>query len=219
MTTDHDTPDRERQVVELLRAAAASERAPARLHARIAALRDQARAGTRRGPLPRPSLVLTRFAMPAAAAAAAVIVLALGSGAGAPSIAQAAALGARAPSAPAPTPDPSAPQRLLSARVGDLSFPNWQSEGGWRSTGQRRDRLGDRRVTTVFYAHGKQRIAYSIVSAPALAGLNTHGEPYATLGQHGRTVIVWEERNHTCVLSATGIAPYELWRLAVSGGA
>lgn len=219
MPTDHDTPDRERQVVELLRAAAASERAPGSLHARIAALRGPAPAGTRRRPLPRPGLVLTRVAMPAAAAAAAVVVLAFGSGAGAPSIAQAAALGARAPSAAAPTPDPSAPARLLSARVGDLHFPNWQTNAGWRSIGQRRDRLGDHSVTTVFYAHGTQRVAYSIVAAPALAGLNTHGGSYATLRQHGRTVIAWEERNHTCVLSATGIAAYELWRLASSGGA
>ncbi|MDE3134389.1 MAG: hypothetical protein KGL15_10005, partial [Acidobacteriota bacterium] len=121
--------------------------------------------------------------------------------------------------AAAPAPDPSAPQQLLSARVGDLHFPNWQTDAGWRSTGQRRDRLGARSVTTVFYAHGTQRVAYSIVSAPALGGLSTHGGPYATLSKHGRTVIAWEERNHTCVLSATGIAPYELWHLATSGGA
>jgi hypothetical protein len=118
----------------------------------------------------------------------------------------------------APAPDPKAPETLLSARVGDLQFPNWQNDGGWRSSGARTDVIGNRTVKTVFYSANGHRIAYSIVSAPALAGLNTHGERYATLSQNGRTVIVWEEQDHTCVLSAIGIAAPRLWKLAASTG-
>ena len=151
--------------------------------------------------------------MPALAAAAAAIVLALGGGAGAPSIAQAAALGTRAPTSPAPKPDPGDPSQLLSAQVGSLHFPNWQV-GGWRSVGARRDHVGDREATTVYYSSGTTEVAYSILSSPTLRDLQTHGEPYATVLQHGRTTVVWEEAGHTCLLSATGFSPMQLWQLA-----
>lgn len=213
MPTDNDTPDREGQVVELLRAAAAGERAPDALHARVAALRRQAPAGAQRRLPPRPTLVLTRVAMPVAAAVAAVIVLALGGGAGAPSIAQAAALGVRPPSMAAPTPDPSAPAKLLSAKVGNLQFPNWQADGGWHSVGQRHDHVGNRAVTTVYYSAGTTEIAYSIVSQPTLPGLK-HANPYETIWRQGRVTVVWEEDGHTCLLSGTGISPARLWQLA-----
>ncbi|MDE3131682.1 MAG: hypothetical protein KGL16_11070, partial [Acidobacteriota bacterium] len=106
--------------------------------------------------------------------------------------------------------------RLLAARVGTLHFPNWRSHGGWRAVGRRQDQLGDRSVTTVYYQAGATRIAYSIVSAPSLPGLKLGREPYATLPRPGRTVIVWEERNHTCMLSGAGTSSSELWQLAVA---
>jgi hypothetical protein len=216
--SDQELNDRENQVAQMLRAAAESERAPASLRSEIDALRrESARRRLRRQPMWVPRVAL-RYGSAAATAVAAVVValvLALG-GAGAPSIAQAAALALRPPTAPAPAPDSQAPQRLLSARVGDLHFPNWTAPQGWRSSGQRSDRIDGRDVTTVYYTNGSQTIAYSIVAAPALTGLNTHGEAYATMRQHGRTVVVWQERNHTCVLSSVSVPTQGLWRLAVS---
>ena len=213
MSADSNTPERENQVVELLRAAAASERAPDSLHARIATMRSDAAGAPRRRRLPSPAFNIARFALPSAAAGIAALVLALGGGAGAPTIAQAAALGARGPSAAAPAPDPSAPAKLLSAKVGKLHFPNWQADGGWRSVGQRHDHAGDRTVTTVYYSAGGTEIAYSIVSQPKLPGL-TRAEPYETIWRQGRVTVVWEEAGHTCLLSGTGMSPARLWQLA-----
>jgi hypothetical protein len=218
MNPDNGTPEREAKVAQLLQAAARSERAPASLRAELGAIR--ARAGARRGlRLPEPALrrpVLRYTGLAATALTAAVVALAvtLGGGAASPSIAQAAALALRGPAAPAPAPDPSAPASLLTARVGDLHFPNWQRAGGWRSVGERTDQLANRTVTTVYYESGRRRLAYSIVSSPTLAGLRTGAEPYASHWEHGRTVVVWEERGHTCVLSAAGISAPRLWRLA-----
>lgn len=218
MKPDKDTPEREAKVVQLLQAAARRERAPASLRAEIGAIRTRAgaRAGLRlRQPLlPRPVLRYTGVAASALTAALIALVVTLGGGAASPSIAQAASLALRGSAAPAPAPDPSAPASLLTARVGDLHFPNWQHAGGWRSVGERTDRLANRTVITVYYASGHRRVAYSIVSTPTLAGLRTGGQPYESLSEHGRTVVVWEERGHTCVLSAAGISAVSLWRLA-----
>jgi len=218
MKPDNDTPEREAKVVQLLQAAARSERAPASLRAELGAIRERAgaRSGLRlRQPLlPRPVLRYTGLAAAALTAAIVALAVTLGGGAASPSIAQAASLALRGSAAPAPAPDPSAPASLLTARVGDLHFPNWQRVGGWRSVGERTDQLANRTVTTVYYASGKRRLAYSIVSTPTLAGYRSTGAPYATFGQHGRTVVVWEERGHTCVLSAAGISAASLWRLA-----
>jgi hypothetical protein len=220
MAQDEQIPEREERVMRMLQQAAQTERAPATLRAEIGVIRTEK--ASRRGR--RVSFGLpARYASGGLVAVVAVVVALVatlgGGGVGGPSIAQAAALGAREPVLAAPAPDPKAPETLLSARVGDLQFPNWQNDGGWRSSGARTDVIGNRTVKTVFYSANGHRIAYSIVSAPALAGLNTHGEHYATLSQNGRTVIVWEEQNHTCVLSAVGIAAPRLWKLAASTGA
>ena len=218
MKPDNDTTERETKVVQLLQAAARSERAPASLRAEVGAIR--ARAGARRGlRLPQPSLrrpVLRYTGLAATALTAAVValVVTVGGGAASPSIAQAATLALRGSAAPAPAADPSAPASLLTARVGNLHFPNWQRAGGWASVGERTDQLGNRKVVTVYYASGGRRLAYSIVSTPTLGGLRPDGQPYEALSEHGRTVIVWEERGHTCVLSAAGISAASLWRLA-----
>lgn len=216
MTPENDTPEREQQVAQLLRAAAQTERAPESLQMRVAALKQPERPARRRM-LPRPAFNFVRFGMPTAAAGIAALVLALGGGAGAPSLAQAAALATRAPTSPAPATDPSDPAKLLTAKVGTLHFPNWQSAGGWRSVGQRIDHIGNRTATTVYYRVGSSRVAYSIVSSPALAGLKTGGEPYATMWSHGRITVIWEEAGHTCLLTGTGTSAVRLWALASSG--
>ncbi|HEX3804096.1 MAG TPA: hypothetical protein VHV75_14760 [Solirubrobacteraceae bacterium] len=215
--SDEELRDREAHVVRLLQAAAQTERAPAALRAEVDAMREQAGARRRlRMPaLPRVALRYASLTTTALAAAAVALVLAL-SGGGGLSIAQAASFATRGPSAPAPAPDPRAPNALLTTRMGDLHFPNWGPQQGWRSTGQRSDRADGRAVKTVYYASGGRKLAYSIVSAPVLSGLDTHGEPYATMSQHGRTIVVWQERNHTCVLSANGMSGASLWKLASS---
>ncbi len=53
--------------------------------------------------------------------------------------------------------------------MNDVYFPNWSSTPGWRPTGLRRDLLNLHRAVTVYYAYGTRRLAYTILSAPALA--------------------------------------------------
>ena len=68
---------------------------------------------------------------------------------------------------PAPAPRPDQPT-LLAAEAEGLAFPDWSGEFGWRASGERDDRLGDRDATTVYYAKDGGRIAYTIVSGEPL---------------------------------------------------
>ena len=219
MASDHEISQRESQVVNLLHEAARQERAPDSLRASV----ETQLAGARRRPRTRRAGVLgspARYVGVGAGGTAiggivAALVLILSGGGGALSIAQAATLATRGARQPAPKTAPGAPG-LLSARVGDLQFPNWIRDGGWRSAGERVDNTGGRRTVTVYYARPGQSIAYSIVSTPVLAGFTTHGEHYATIMKNGRTTIVWQERNHTCLLSGHGVSAATLWSLAVT---
>jgi hypothetical protein len=227
MASEHDNSEREQRVADLLRVAAVSERAPDSLQTRISAMREQAAAPARGLPLPRRAFNFVRFGMPAAAAGAAALVIALGGAAGAPTLAQAAALATRAPTASAPATDPSDPGKLLSAKVGTLHFPNWNSVGGWRAVGQRFDHIGNRTATTVYYQRGSARVAYSILSTPSLpmkAGTvtlpwsNVPDEFAQTLRHDGRSTVVWIESGHTCLLTGpTGMPAAQLWQLAFYG--
>jgi hypothetical protein len=227
MASENDTPDRAREVAALLRTAAQNERAPAALQTRISTMQAEASATPRRGLLPRRAFNFVRFGMPAAAAGAAALVIALGGAAGAPTLAQAAALATRAPTSPAPATDPKDPGKLLSAKVGALHFPNWQSAGGWRAVGQRHDQIGNHTATTVYYAHGSNRLVYSILSSPSLhmrSGTitlpwSTLRDQYgATIWHGGRATIAWVESGHTCLLTGPkGMPPVRLWQLAFHG--
>lgn len=227
MASDHDNPQRAEHVAALLRAAAQSERAPDALQARINAMQAQAPVRRRRGLQPRRAFNFVRFGMPAVAAGVAALVISLGGAAGAPTLAQAAALATRAPTSPAPATDPADPGKLLTARVGTLHFPNWESAGGWRAVGVRHDRLGNRTATTVYYALGPSRVVYSILSSPSLhmkaatitMPWNTLQTQYATtLWNSGRATVVWVESGHTCLLTGPkGMAPAKLWQLAFHG--
>jgi hypothetical protein len=226
MASDHDNPERAERVADLLRSAARSERAPEALQVRISAMQAQAAEPPRRARMPRRAFNYVRVAMPATAAGIAALVLALGSSAGAPSLAQAAALSTRAPTAPAPTADPSDPGKLLSAKVGTLHFPNWAKVGGWRAIGQRHDQIGNRSATTVYYATGSGRVAYSIVSSPSLAMKSEllprtgplRYQDASTLWSHGRLTVIWVEAGHTCLLTGSpGMTATQLWALAFHG--
>jgi predicted NBD/HSP70 family sugar kinase len=218
MKPDDNIGDREATVARMLHESARAERAPLRLRAEV---EDLSRRAAQRKPSASRRLVAVPMRIAAVtatscAALAVVLVLLLGGGAAEPSLAAAAALATKGPTAAAPAPDPRAPTKLLEAHVGDLQFPNWEGQEGWRSTGKRVDKIGDRTVTTVFYAKDGKQIAYSIVSQPALKQPAVRGEPYATMHQNGRTVVVWTEDDHTCVLSASGISATELWQLAAA---
>jgi hypothetical protein len=205
--------ERERSVVQALHAARAEDRAPAALRARIDAQRPSPKVRVRR----RASYGGALAAGLAAIALALALILPSGTP-GAPSVSQAAALALRGAAAPAPTPDPNAPSNL-GQNVGEVYFPNWSYHFGWRATGQRVDKVGGRRAVTVFYAwHGK-RVAYTIVSAPALsqpAAQTTmlNGTQLRTLTLGGRLVVTWRRANHTCVLSGKGLSASTLQHLA-----
>ncbi len=205
---------RERRVVDALHQARATERAPERLRARIEASRPA-----------RPVMVRRRLGYAgglagALAAVALALVLVLPGGApGAPSVSDAAALAARGPTLAAPDPNPFRPDALLQQNVGELYFPNWDRLFGWRAVGSRTDRLGGHEAITVYYQWREDRIAYTIVSAPALAkpaaqSTWLHGTELRTQTQNGRLVVSWYRAGDTCVLSGTGVKAAELQKLA-----
>jgi anti-sigma factor RsiW len=206
--------ERERRVVAALHSSRASDRAPARLRARIDAARpSRARAARRR-------LGYAGALAGALAAIALALVLALPGGTpGAPSVSDAAALAARGPAQPAPVPDPSNPGTRLRQKLGAVYFPNWTASFGWRAVGARTDRLGAQEAVTVYYESNNVRIAYTIVAAPPLAQPAAHriwrdGTELRTLTHNGRLVVTWRRAGDTCVLSGNGITAAELQKLA-----
>ncbi len=212
-----DRFERERRVVEVLRAARADERAPLALRERIEAARPGRAARTRRR---------GAYTLVSGAALAAVIValgLALPSGTpGSPTVSQAAALAVRGPS-PArgvPLPEPGNP-RQLDQQVGNLYFPNYAARVGYRPVGQRIDRVGGRTVVTVYYDGSRGQVAYSIVGAPPLRqpggeGRHVGGFFLRAARMHGRTLVTWVEDGHTCILSGAGVSTQQLSALASS---
>ena len=166
----------------------------------------------------RPAL---RLAAAVAAALALVLVLAPeGTG---PTAERAAGISqlpatARAPSASGP---------VLRAEVDGVRFPAWGPEFGWHATGMRRDDIGGRRATTVFYEHEGHRIAYTIVSGPALPrpadariverdGLEM--SVYRDPRHGGHDVAVFERDGRTCVVAGHVIHLSTLLELAAWKG-
>lgn len=193
--------EQEQAIVRALHHAAATERAPARLRERLERQRIEGRPS--RSGWGFPALGSRAWSGLAAAVLAAVVAAALlipGGTPGAPSISAAASLASRGSTLTAPGPDPTAPY-LLSARVENLHFPNWEEQSaGWVAVGARVDRLGNRDVTTVYYQRGHHTVAYSIVSTPELASTGVR-----TFMHNGRTVFTWRENGHTCLLSGVGV--------------
>lgn len=208
--------ERERRLLVALEHARSTERAPAALRARIEAARPSRRTAARR------RIAYGGAFAGAIAAIALALVLVLPSGTpGAPSVSDAAALAVRGPDQPAPAPDPTSPAARLSQSVGDVYFPDWASRLNWRAVGERVDRLGGRTAVTVYYAKSTERIAYTIVGAPALAEPAApktwlDGTEMRTLTLSGRLVVTWRRGGDTCVLSGTGVKAAELQRLAAS---
>lgn len=206
--------ERERRVVEALHQARRTERAPERLRARIEAARP-----------PRTVLARRRFVYAGSLAGAlaavglALVLLLPGGTPGAPSVSDAAALAVRGPTQAPPDPDPYRPETMLHQNVGEVYFPNWGRSLGWRAVGARTDKLGGHQAITVYYQWREDQIAYTIVSAPALAapkGQRTwrHGTELRTMTENGRVVVSWYRAGDTCVLSGRGVTADELQKLA-----
>jgi hypothetical protein len=187
---------RQRVASTTTRDSAAAITAPSSLRERVDAA-PAARASTRRRRALAPAVAAL-----AVAALAAVLVLPSGAPGG-PSVVEAAALGQRPAVEPAPRP---AAAKLLDRQAAGLPFPDWSQKFGWRATGARTDTLDGRRTTTVFYAKGARRIAYTIVGGAALG--EPGGSDRVVEGTRVRLVrarqpalVTWQRGDHTCVLS------------------
>jgi hypothetical protein len=128
---------------------------------------------------------------------------------------------------PATDPAPAGSGPVLRAEVGGVPFPDWGPEFGWHATGMRRDDIGDRPATTVFYEHMGHRLAYTIVSGPALRrpadariverdGLRM--SVYRDPRHGGHDVAVFERDGRTCVVAGHVIELSTLIKLAAWKG-
>jgi hypothetical protein len=128
---------------------------------------------------------------------------------------------------PATARAPGASGPVLRAEADGVPFPDCGPKFGWHATGMRRDDIGGRRMTTVFYEHEGHRIAYTIVSGPALPrpadariverdGLEM--SVYRDPGHGSRDVVVFERDGRTCVIAGHVIDQATLLELAAWKG-
>jgi hypothetical protein len=128
---------------------------------------------------------------------------------------------------PATQPAPEASGAVLRAEVDGVSFPEWGREFGWHETGMRHDEIDGRRTTTVFYEHMGHRLAYTIVSGPALPpppdarvirrdGLEL--AVYRDPRHGGHDVAVFERGGRTCVVAGHVLRLSTLVKLAAWRG-
>jgi hypothetical protein len=218
--------DTESELVEFVRSIDVS--APEELHRRIQALVAERSTQPRPSPWVRlsggwssPGLRLGG-AMALAAGIAAVLLLLSSSGAGSPPLTmpEASALTLRAATMAAPG-ESSANHEQLATAVDGVAFPYWGGRFGWRSSGQRVDRVGGRAVTTVFYTRaGGRRIGYAIVAGtppPHVSGGTIAwrgGTAYKLMRENGAPVVTWVRDGRMCVVSGRGVDSATLLKLA-----
>jgi anti-sigma factor RsiW len=203
----------QRHALDVVHAAVHEVAAPLSLRARV----EAERRGRRAAPRAR-----RRYVVVAVAAAAVVlaVLVALPSGSpGGPSVVQAAAIGLQPPTAAAPGRYDHT-TALLDARESGVPFPNWAQAFGWSPVGVRTDEVKGRGTTTVYYERGGKRLTYTIVSGNELdlpKGMwkgEKNGVKLWALQSGPRTVLVWERKGHTCVMSSMGVSRAELAKLA-----
>jgi hypothetical protein len=220
-------PQTETELIELVRSS--DVRAPDALHRRIEQMVAERSAPGARRRAPWATLGARRSLVPRLASAAAlaavvvaVLAIVLGGGGSSLSVPQTTALTLSHPTTAAPREMKPGSGELVAAVQG-VHFPYWEERFGWRSTGERTDKLQGRAVTTVFYANrGGQRIGYAIVagSAPSLTGGSVKwlgGHAYRLLGGSGSRTVMWLRSGRLCVLSGRGVAAGTLLRLASWG--
>jgi hypothetical protein len=207
----------ESEIIERVRSI--DVRAPEQLHLRIEAMVAE-RVPARRRVAPTFRLGLAG-ALTAAAVAVALVLAVSGGGSGSTlTLHTAVALTQRAATLPAPARSPRN-GALLAADVEGVAFPYWDDRFGWRSTGERTDRVDGRAVTTVFYAgsHG-QWIGYAIVAgtpAPHVGGgavSTLAGTPYRLTVEDGANVVTWQRKGRLCVVTGRGVSGATLLSLA-----
>jgi hypothetical protein len=155
----------------------------------------------------RPAFVLPGAT--ALAAVAAVIVVLVSGGTPAPTVPQATHLALASATLPPPPVNPAQPAELKFG-VDGVAFPNWESTG-YRASGARSDTVRGRRIKTVYYATGANRLGYAISSGDALPGARGRTvEQYGvrfTLGHQGAArSITWLRDGHTCVVASRGMS-------------
>lgn len=187
--------------------------------------RDTSAPHARRRPLLRR---LPPLAWTGAAGALALVVLLLvlvlpgggGNGGPTPTVPQVAAVALQPAGGPAP--QPASPGTLDVAGDG-IAFPDWSAPaaGGWRATGARSDRVGNRDVTTVVYEDGGgQRVGYAIAAAPQLPiggrYVDHGGEHMWVYEVDGATAVMWLREGRTCVVAARDVPEETLLDLAAA---
>jgi len=170
------------------------------LRARLAAQPERAtRSAPRRG------LRVALAGGVAAVSVATVLALTLAGQAG-PTLADAARPAARSATAPAPAPDTSR-SGLLRASFAGVTYPDWERQFGWRTTGRRHDTLDGRPAETVFYQHTHHRIGYTVVSGEPLEPPGraerfvVNGLEIRAYTDGPRDVITFRRDGRTCVLA------------------
>jgi hypothetical protein len=209
--------EEQERAIAVVRGAATEVEAPAALRARLQTDPRHRPRRTRSRP------VAVAGGIAAVAAAALLLVLTLPGGAGGPGLAQAAALTTRPATGAAPAVSSETP-KLLDEAVGDIPFPNWLEEFGWRATGVRTDEIEGREAITVFYEKDGRRIGYTIVAGDALdvpddaTPAQKEGVELAGLTLDGREVVTWERGGLTCILSGDLVDRETLLKLAAWKG-
>lgn len=207
---------RETRARELVRAAAVP--APSGLRARVEDMRAAAGPARRRR-----AVIAGGLALAGVAAAVILVLLLLPSGIAAPTVERAVALSELPATAAGPARRPDEPA-LLEAAVGDVAFPAWAAEFGWKATGLRTDEIGGRDTVTVFYGKEGRTLAYTIVSGDGLEppGVDPEvrdGVAFRVVEGAAGTSVVWERGGHTCVLTGTATpAPKMVDLAAWTGG-
>lgn len=182
---------------------------------------------SRRRRRPRHRLAWAGGAAAALALVALLLVLVLPSGGdgggGAPTVPEVAAVALRAPDGPAPQ---RSADGLLDVDGDGVPFPDWSAPeaGGWRATGTRGDRVGDRDVTTVVYEDDAgRRVGYAIAERPELPiggrYVDHRGEHMWVYEVDGATAVMWLRDGRTCVVAGRGVPERALLDLAAPRGA
>jgi hypothetical protein len=217
----------EAELVELIRAIDVG--APPQLHGRIEAMVAERAGhsergwrealGGRRATLGARRATLAGAAVLAAAMVALVVALGAGGPTATPFVREASVLALGRATMAGPHESAQARGRL-TASVQGVAFPYWEEAFGWRSVGERSDRLAGRAVTTVFYANGRgQRIGYAIVAGPppqlhaGAVAWRAH-TAYHLLRLGNAEVVAWLRGGRLCVVSGRGVDARTLLRLA-----
>lgn len=197
----------------LIAAAVADTQAPQSLRESIERDRERAQAPPKASFWRRNWRALTATATAMAALVVVGVAIQAGTESPAPTLAEVQAAARLEATQPAPAPGGGDPP-VLAARVGPISFPDWQKSFGWRAVGARKDSIADRAVKTVFYRNlDGARLGYSVVAGEPLRErppgreVTRAGSTYhvARAGEH--TLVTWTQQGHTCTIVASVAVP------------